>query len=159
MADVDIDREVRILLEERAIIRAMHEYAHAMDSGDEQGWVDAFTSNAVFDVVEVVGGRRVHREDGHGDLAAYVAAYPKPPHFRKHVVVDPVIDVDLDAGRAHVESYWLLFQRDDDDGRPLVAAFGHYRDTMVKEDGRWLIEERLADVQATTAAPDPEPEG
>jgi hypothetical protein len=29
---------------------------------------------------------------------------------------------------------------------------------MVKEDGRWLIEERLADVQATTAAPDPEPE-
>ena len=77
----------------------MHEYADAMDSGDEQGWVDAFTTNAVFDVVEVVGGRRVHREDGHGDLAAYVAVYPKPPHFRKHVVVDPVIDVDLDAGR------------------------------------------------------------
>ena len=158
VADVDIEREIRVLLEELAIVRAMHEYAHAMDSGDEQGWVDAFTSNAVFDVVEVVGERRVHREDGHGDLAAYVAACPKPPHFRKHVVVDPVIDVDLDAGRAHVESYWLLFQRDDDDGRPLIVAFGHYRDTMVKEGGRWLIEERLADVQATTAAPDPDPE-
>ena len=157
MTDVDIQRELRILLEERAILRAMHQYAHAMDSGDEQGWVDAFTSNAVFDVIEVVGGRRVHREDGHGDLAAYVAAYPKPPHFRKHVVVDPVIDVDLDAGRAHVESYWLLFQRDND-GRPIVEAFGHYRDTMVKEDGRWLIEERLADVQATTAVPDPDVE-
>ena len=148
----DTERAIQLLLEERAILRAMHEYAHAMDSGNEQAWVDAFTTSAVFDVIEVVGGRRVHREDGHGDLAAYVAAYPKPPEFRKHVVVDPVIDVDLDAGRAHIESYWLLFQRDDNDGRPLVVAFGHYHDTMVKHDGRWLIEERLADVQATTAA-------
>jgi len=153
MVDIDTDAEIRLLLAERAILRALHEYAHAMDSGNEQAWVDAFTTDAVFDVVEVVGGRRVHREDGHRDLAAYVAAYPKPPQFRKHVVVDPVIDVDLDAGRAHVESYWLLMQRDDDDGTPLVAAFGHYRDTMVKENGRWLIEERLADVQATTAPP------
>lgn len=158
MADVDTDTEIRVLLEERAIVRALHEYAHAMDSGNEQAWVDAFTPTAVFDVIEVVGGRRVHREEGHGDLAAYVAAYPKPPQFRKHVVVDPIIDVDLDAGRAHVESYWLLFQRDDDDGRPAVVAFGHYRDTMVKENGRWLIEERLADVQATTAAPTPQTE-
>src|SRR5688500_11831331 len=108
-----MDHELRLLLEERAITRALHEYAHAMDYGDEQGWVDAFTPDAVFDVVEVVGGRRVHREEGSGDLAAYVAAYPKPPHFRKHVVVDPVIDVDLAAGRAQVTAFWLLLQRDD----------------------------------------------
>jgi hypothetical protein len=156
----DAAKELRLLLEERAIMRALHEYAHAMDSGNEQAWVSAFTPDAVFDVVEVVGGRRVHREDGHGDLATYVAAYPKPPYFRKHVVVDPIIDIDIDAGRAHVESYWLLLQRDDD-GRPFAAAFGQYRDTMVKLDGRWLIAERFADVEATTAAgasqlPDPE---
>jgi hypothetical protein len=72
-----------------------------------------------------------------------------------HVVVDPVIAVDLENSRAHVESYWLLFQRDDEGGRPLVVAFGHYHDTMVKQDGRWLIEERLADVQATAAGPGP----
>jgi hypothetical protein len=151
--DVDFEREMRLLLEERAILRALHEYAHAMDSGDEQRWVDSFTADAVFDVVEVVGDRRVHREHGHGDLAAYVAAYPKPPHFRKHVVVDPVIEVDLEHSCAHVESYWLLLQRDDEGGRPLVVAFGHYHDTMVKQGGRWLIEERLADVQATAAGP------
>src|ERR1700690_3047634 len=100
----DADTEIRLLLEERAILRALHEYAHAMDSGKEQAWVEAFTPDAVFDVIEVVGGRRVHREEGHGDLAAYVAAYPKPQHFAKHVIVDPIIDVDLDAERAHVES-------------------------------------------------------
>lgn len=118
--------------------------------------MQAFTPDAVFDVVEVVGGRRVHREEGHGDLANYVAAYPKPPHFRKHVVVDPIVDVDLDAGEAHVAAYWLLLQRDDEDGRPVVAAFGRYRDTLVKHAGTWRIQERLADVEATTAPPPPQ---
>ena len=148
--------ELRLLLEERAILRALHRYAHAMDYGDERGWVDAFTPDAVFDVVEAVGGRRVHREEGRDELANYVAAYPKPPQFRKHVVVDPLIDVDLDAGRAHVEAYWLLLQRDDVDGRPVVAAFGHYRDELVKHDGGWRIKERYADVEATTAVPGPD---
>ena len=148
----DLEQSVRLLVEERAILRALHEYSHAMDYGDEQAWVDAFTPDAVFDVVEVVGGRRVHREEGRDDLAAYVAAYPKPPHFRKHVIVDPVIDVEPSADVARVEAYWLLLQRDDGDGRPLVTAFGHYRDTMVKLDGRWRISERHADVEATVFA-------
>jgi 3-phenylpropionate/cinnamic acid dioxygenase small subunit len=143
-----------LLLEERAVLRTLHEYAHAMDYGDERAWVDVFMPDAVFDVVEVVGGRRVHREDGHGDLAAYVAAYPKPPHFRKHVVVDPLIDIRGDE--AEVQAYWLLLQRDDETGVPVVAAFGHYRDRLVKHEGRWRIAHRFAEVEATTAAPPPE---
>jgi hypothetical protein len=151
---VDEGGELRVLLEERAIMRALHEYAHAMDYGDEPAWVNCFTPDAVFDVVEVVGGRRIHREEGHGDLANYVAAYPKPPHFRKHIVVDPVIDIRGDE--ADVAAYWLLLERDDADGTPVVAAFGHYDDHLVKRGGRWLIARRMADVEATTAVP-PEP--
>jgi ketosteroid isomerase-like protein len=143
--------QVAVLLEERAVLRTLHEYAHAMDYGDESAWVAAFTPDAVFDVVEVVGGRRVHREEGHGDLAAYVANYPKPPHFRKHVIVDPLIDIDGDE--ATVVAYWLLLQRDDADGTPSMAAFGHYRDRLVKQAGRWRIAHRFAEVEATTAAP------
>jgi hypothetical protein len=144
-----LTEELRTLLEERAILRMLHTYAHAMDYGDEAAWVDCFEPDAVFDVVEVVGGRRVHREDGHGDLARYVAGYPKPPHFRKHIVVDPLIH--LRGDEADVEAYWLLLQRDDEAGTPIVAAFGHYRDHLVKRDGRWRIAVRLADVEATTA--------
>ena len=153
LLDSDLNREVRLLLEERAVLRTLHEYAHAMDYGDEKAWVDAFTSDAVFDVVDVVAGSRVHREEGHEQLAAYVAAYPKPPAFRKHVIVDPVIDVDLDAGVARAEAYWILLQRDDGDGTPAITAFGHYRDTLVHHDGRWRIKERYADVEATNVAP------
>jgi 3-phenylpropionate/cinnamic acid dioxygenase small subunit len=140
--------DVRLLLEERSILRLLHGYAHAMDQGREADWVDTFTPDAVFDVVEVVGERRVHREEGRGDLAAYVAGYPKPPQFRKHIVTDPIIEVDGDV--AHVESYWLLLQRDDHDGLPVLAAFGHYHDRLTKADGRWLIAERFAEVQAST---------
>ena len=144
-----ISKEIEHLLEERAVLRLLHEYAHAMDYGDEAGWVDAFTPDAVFDVVEVVGGRRVHRESGRGDLADYIRGYPKPPDFRKHVVVDPLIDIEGDSAR--VEAYWLLLQRGNADGRPLIAAFGHYRDRLVKVDGRWRIAERFAEVEASTA--------
>ena len=124
----------------------LHDYARAMDAGDEQAWVDCFTPDAVFDVVEVVGGRRVHREEGHADLARYIAAYPKPPDFRKHVVVHPVIDVE--GERATVEAYWLLLERGAN-GEPVLAAFGRYHDTLVKQDGRWRIAQRLADVEAS----------
>ena len=143
------DRELQLLIEERAITRAIHEYAHAMDSGDEAAWVAAFTDDAVFDVVEVVGGKRVHREDGRDDLAAYIAQYPKPPDFRKHVVVDPVIHVDLDAGTATVAAFWLLLAREEQTGHPITTAFGRYRDRWAKVDGRWRIRERFADVEAT----------
>jgi 3-phenylpropionate/cinnamic acid dioxygenase small subunit len=140
--------DVRLLLEERSILRLLHGYAHAMDQGREAEWVDTFTPDAIFDVVEVVGGQRVHREEGRGDLAAYVAAYPKPPQFRKHVVMDPIIELDGDVAR--VEAYWLLLQRDDADGMPVLAAFGHYHDRLVKAEGRWRIAERFAEVQAST---------
>jgi ketosteroid isomerase-like protein len=139
--------ELEELLAERAIMRALHAYAHAMDYGDEAAWVDVFTEDAVFDVVEVVGGRRVHREEGRADLAAYVAAYPKPPHFRKHIVVDPMIDVDGDT--AKVEAYWLLLERNDDNGRPVLSSFGHYDDRWVKQGGRWRIAHRYAEVEAS----------
>jgi hypothetical protein len=142
--------DIELMLEERAILRLLHSYAHAMDYGHEARWVDIFAEDAVFDVVEVVGGRRVHREEGHGDLARYVAGYPKPPHFRKHVVVDPLIDVAADGLSAKVEAYWLLLQRDDANGQPLLVAFGHYDDELQKRDGRWRITKRFAEVESTT---------
>ncbi len=142
------DEELGILLDERAVLRTLHEYAHAMDYGLEEAWVDLFTPDAVFDVVEVVGGRRVHREEGRGDLARYVAGYPKPPRFRKHVIVDPVVHVEGDEAR--VESFWLLLQRHDEAGTPVLTAFGRSHDRLVRSGGRWRIAERRAEVEATT---------
>ena len=146
--------ELQALLDERAIVQLMHRYAHAMDYGDETAWVDVFTPDAVFDVIESVGGRRLHREEGHDDLARYVAAYPKPPAFRKHVIVDPVVVVRGDE--AEVDSYWILLHRHEADATPVLAAFGRSHDRVVRRDGAWRIAERHAEVEATTFAPAPD---
>lgn len=141
---------VHELLEERAILRLLHRYGHAMDYGDEEAWVDVFTPDAVFDVVEVVGGRRVHREEGRAGFARYIAGYGKPPAvYRKHIMVDPIIDVAGDEAR--VEAYWFFLVRDDATGHPAVVAFGRYHDRLVKLDGRWRIAERFAEVEANSA--------
>lgn len=142
----EVSDELRLLLEERAILRALHEYAHTMDYGDEAAWVDSFTPDAVFDVFHPDTGEKIHREDGHGDLARYVAHYPKPPAFRKHCIVDPLIDVDGDT--AHVRAYWILLQRDDTTSNPVLAAFGRYHDRMIKTGGKWRIAERIAEVES-----------
>jgi 3-phenylpropionate/cinnamic acid dioxygenase small subunit len=142
----DRDALLDQLLEERAILRALHEYAHRMDYGDERGWVESFAPDAVFNVFRTPEGTTIHREDGEADLARYIAVYPKPPQFRKHVVVDPIIEVDGDD--ATVRAYWLLLQRDDETGKPILAAFGHYDDRLRKEGGRWVIVDRQASVEA-----------
>jgi 3-phenylpropionate/cinnamic acid dioxygenase small subunit len=142
-----VDDELRMIVEERAIIRTMHRYAHAMDQGLEAQWLDTFTEDAVFDVVRSDDGTTVHREEGHGELARYIARYPKPPAYRKHVVVDPLIEIRGDE--ATVESYWLLLERDAEGGAARLSAFGHYRDRLRKIDGEWKIAERLAKVEAS----------
>jgi ketosteroid isomerase-like protein len=141
-----MEEELRMLLEERAVMRAMNEYAHAMDAGDESGWVDAFAPDALFDVFKADTGEKIHVENGHDDLASYIRGYPKPPHYRKHIMVNPLIDIDGD--RAFVRSYWLLLQRDDDTGAAVLAAFGRYRDELHKIQGRWVIANRFAEVEA-----------
>ena len=134
------------LLDERAILRALHEYAHSMDYGDEEAWVGAFSSDAVFNVFRAVERTLIHREEGRDDLARYVANYPKPPRFRKHIVVDPLIDIHDDE--ASVRAYWVLLERDDDTGTPVLAAFGRYDDVLRKVDGKWVIADRQASVEA-----------
>ena len=128
--------ELTLLLEERAIMRLLHRYAFAMDYGHEEDWVAVFTDDAVFDVVEVVGGRRVHREDGRGELAQYVAQYPKPPHFRKHVVVDPIIDIADDCQSQVSRPTGCCCKATTTTGKPSCRRSGTTTDQWVKHDGR-----------------------
>lgn len=152
MAD-DTAAALATLLAERDILDTLHTYAHAMDTGDERAWLDVFTDDAVFDVVDAVSGVRVHREQGRDELARYIARYPKPPHHRKHVMVDPVVTVT--GSTARVRAYWLLLARGTGTGAPELVAFGSYRDRLRRQDGRWRIVERLADVEANAVVPPP----
>jgi hypothetical protein len=145
--------EVAALVDEAAIRALLADSARCLDAADPR-WVETFTPDGVFEVVDAASGDRLHRQAGHADLARYVARAPKPPNRRQHVVTDTVID--LDGDRAHVDSYWQLLERDGD-GHPVLAAFGRYHDRLERDGGRWRLAERHAEIDANTHTRRPTP--
>jgi 3-phenylpropionate/cinnamic acid dioxygenase small subunit len=137
---------VAALVDEAAIRTVLADYARHLDAADPR-WVETFTPDGVFEVVDAATGAPLHRQVGHADLARYVARAPKPPNRRQHVSTNPVID--LDGDEAHVESCWQLLERDGA-GHPVLTAFGRYHDRLVRDAGRWLLAERHAEIDANT---------
>ncbi len=105
--------------------------------------MDTFTPDGVFEVVDAATGERLHRQQGRGDLARYVAGAPRSSARRQHVVTNPVIAVDGDEAR--VDSSWQLLEQDEV-GRPVLAAFGRYHDRLVRDADGWRFAERHADI-------------
>lgn len=137
-----MNREIAILFAEREINALIQRYCHCMDSGDEAGWVDCFTEDALFDVRNYKG-EIVHIEDGRAELATYIAGYPKPPNMRRHLYTATLLDVDVEAGRATGESYWTLLASGPG-GAAALTAFGRASDVFVKVEKGWRIERRVA---------------
>lgn len=135
---MDTERELRILLDERAITAVMHRYCQALDSARVADWLDCFTRDALFEVL-LPNGETYVRLEGEADFARFAAAMrDRPGH--KHVYASPVVEVDVDAGEARGTSYFLMFAGDA--GQAMVSSFGRVRDRFVKRDGRWKIAER-----------------
>jgi len=139
--------DVAALLDERAVLGVLARCAHALDRHDVDAWVDTFAPDGTFEVV-VADGPRLHREEGHAELTAWMQGAP-PGGQRLHLLGDPL--VTLTGDEARVESYWVLLERDTD-RRPALGAFGRYSDRLVKRDGQWRLAARRATVDANTRA-------
>ncbi len=138
---------------ERSILDTMYRYAHAIDYGLDDEWVDCYTDDAVYDVRfgEHTGeAARSFLCVGHDQLATFVAAHPRAPtSWNKHLLVEPRVEVDGDT--ATVASYFI--RMDTKDGMPHARAMGRYLDHMVRGvDGRWRFRERIAEVEGATPA-------
>ena len=143
----DVLERLRVLEDERAVLRTLHRYAHCIDYGLEAEWVDLFTEDGVFDVRRMKDGTGPpHRESGRDQLRRYIAQHTRAPaKYHKHFMVEPAIRVDGDE--ATVECYFTRL--DEREGGPFVLAFGRYRDRLVKSaDGRWRFRERIVEVEA-----------
>jgi ketosteroid isomerase-like protein len=143
-----LEERLRLLEAERAIVRLLHAYAHAIDYGDEEAWVDCFTEDGVFDVQTRIVGDRGYRTEGRDALRRFISAHSRAPElFHKHVLVEPLIDVGAGGDTATCSSYFAGLQ--DHDGRPEIRVFGRYRDRIVLgADGRWRFRERIAEVES-----------
>jgi 3-phenylpropionate/cinnamic acid dioxygenase small subunit len=68
---------------------------------------------------------------------------PAPGPTSRHVVSNPVIEVDGDSAKASVT--WALIRRGEGD-EPELALLGHYRDELAREEGRWRFRSRRAHI-------------
>jgi 3-phenylpropionate/cinnamic acid dioxygenase small subunit len=140
------DADVRALLDERDIISTMHRYCRALDDGLEDEWFDVFTADAVYDTFLPNGDAYVHLAT-RDEFRAFLHAYPRRPVTApKHVMVDPIVELDGDDAR--VESAFLFLNQAPDGTPPQVIAWGRYRDRFRRVDGRWRIAQRRCDTEA-----------
>jgi 3-phenylpropionate/cinnamic acid dioxygenase small subunit len=143
-----IDDELRALLDERAIIRTMHRYCRALDSGNEHEWLDVFTEDATYDTVLPDGGVYAHLTT-RDEFIAFLYAYPRPPVTApKHVIVDPIIELDGDVALG--ESTFLFLNQTPGE-MPRVMAWGRYIDKFRREGALWRISSRLCETEAVAA--------
>lgn len=149
------DPAVQALVDERAIVRLLHDYGHHIDYGRDVEWLGLFVPDARY-VLRYRAGlvpQSIGAPDQVGDdlvyrgpeLAGFIAAHGHAPdRWHKHVVTNWLID--LDGSRASVASYFLRV--DATDGGARIVAGGRYLDNVVRSaDGRWRFAERVAEIE------------
>jgi hypothetical protein len=124
-----------------AIEDLLRAYARAMDFGDIDAVPALFTTDGS---VRDVQGRLW--DSAAGGPRAFAARWIVPPgarrgqHWIQRMETERLSD---DAYR--LMSYWSSTQWLPDNPAPVMSALGLYTDTVVRQDGRWLIREKIID--------------
>ena len=145
MGEESVDARLRRLEDERDVVRTLYRYAHGLDYGPEAAFLDVFTQHGRWMRVE---GRKPARsfEGTHGLAQMFRDHTHAPDYYHKHVVVNPQVEVHGDTATA--VSY-LIYVTDHPDG-PYIRAFSRCRDRLARcADGKWRIEERLAELESS----------
>lgn len=142
----ELHARLRLLEDERAILRTLHAYGQSVDVADRDAYLDLWTEDAAFDsrgrepsdVSRVVRGVEARTD--------FIEHFSRPPvGWHQHHVIEPLIDVDGDT--ASVSSYFCVLREEEE--MPNVWVFGRYRDTLVRcPDGRWRFTLRIAEVES-----------
>ena len=142
----DLTARLALLEDERAILRTLHAYGHAIDYGDEAAWVDCFAEDGVFDVRARLPHQPNRLIQGRDELRAFISGHTRAPElWHKHLLIEPIIEVDGDS--ATCVSYLAVVMEQEDE--PVLRVFGRYRDRLVRcPDGRWRFLERVAEVES-----------
>jgi 3-phenylpropionate/cinnamic acid dioxygenase small subunit len=122
---------------ETQIANLLYRYAEYMDSGNLAGAASLF-EHARLRVApdEGPGARTVDAAAMLALWKAMVVLYPDGTPRTKHVVTNPIIEVDDHVGTARCRSYYTVLQQTD--GLPLQPIVaGRYHDRFERVEGRW----------------------
>lgn len=120
------------------IANLLYSYAEKMDGGDLEG------AAALFRHARIKGSDPDKLLDAAGILEQwkrYIKIYPDGTPRTKHLVTNPIIDIDELAGTATSRSYYTVIQSAE--GFPLQPiASGRYHDRFERVDGIWRFSYR-----------------
>ena len=119
---------------EAQIANLLYRYAECIDTGD------LAAAAALFEHARIrIGGPDQDTIDAArllGIWKSLIILYPDGTPRTKHVVTNPIIEVDEDAGTANCRSYYTVLQQTDE--LPLqTIVTGRYDDRFERVEGQW----------------------
>lgn len=120
------------------ITNLLYRYAEYIDSGDLAG------AAALFEHARIETGDDGTEGAPADTLATWekvVRLYPCGTPRTKHVVTNPILEIDEAAGKASCRSYYTVFQSTDTLSLQPIAA-GRYHDEFERVDGKWRFSYR-----------------
>ena len=125
---------------EAAICNLLYRYAELIDSGRFDDIANELFSHARL----IVGPRDTAALDAQQMLEIFkktTIRYEDGTPHTKHVITNPIVEVDEDSGTAACRSYYTVFQQTETlPLQPIVC--GRYHDRFERVDGRWRFAER-----------------
>jgi hypothetical protein len=126
------------------ILNLIYRYPELIDAGDFAGVGDMFKDGTL--VFEAPDGSVAGEVSGRAAVQATyeqnTRRYPDDgtPHTR-HLITNPIVEIDEAAGTATCRYYITVFQRTDQ--FPLAPIWSNrYEDRLRRVEGQWLIERR-----------------
>ncbi|OBA84011.1 hypothetical protein A9W99_06370 [Mycobacterium sp. 1164966.3] len=121
---------------EAQIANLLYRYAECIDTGDLAAAAELFEHARIR-----VGGPDPGHDtvDATGLLGIWkslILLYPDGTPRTKHVVSNPIIDIDEDAGTADCRSYYTVLQQTDEFPLQTIVT-GRYHDRFERVEGQW----------------------
>ncbi|GES31488.1 nuclear transport factor 2 family protein [Streptomyces angustmyceticus] len=127
------------LIAERACERLITEFVHKLDLGEPGEVAELFTEDGVWEWAE--GDRRIQGRDA---LRSYFGSRPADRLSRR--ICTNVLVTLTSAATATATTYFTTYRVDGHTGGFMPprapTQVGHYEDTFLKVDGRWLLSSR-----------------
>jgi ethylbenzene dioxygenase beta subunit len=133
---------------EREIEKALYRYARTLDEQRYHDWLDLFTDDAVYSVMNYENqqdqGLYLIKDGGKEALkerAAYALGFWQAPRGKTLHTVSNIEVTEATSDEARVRSCLVVF-RTDADGETQLHCCGSAEDVLVRDGGRWLFKQR-----------------
>lgn len=145
----ELERRLASIEARDGVLTTLHTLAQTIDYGEHERWVDCFTADGAFEMVEVRGTSHTRkvRHEGRAALSAMIGGHSSAPeHYHKHLTTVPLITL-TGSDEATAVSYFARL--DVGENGPFLWSFGRYLDRFRHEpDGAWRVVERVLEVES-----------